>query len=396
MGIIVQKYGGSSVAGPDRIMAVAERIVERKRRGDDLVVVVSAMANTTDELIGLAREIDSHPPEREFDMLLTAGERISMALLSMAIQKLGERAVSFTGSQSGIITDDDHTRARIIEVRPTRIIESLNRGVITIVAGFQGVSGKRDITTLGRGGSDTTAVALAVALGADICEIFTDVEGIFSADPDRVPAARLIEKISSLEILHLAYFGANVLHSRAVELARTANLTLHVASSLKGGKGTTIMNAIKGMERPRFVGISRRDDVCNCTVKLPDSESLKEFLSALERERVRVGFPRAVRGNAGWNLGFWVEGEDADRVRGLEKLADITIDDDVCLFALIGEEIAQRADVIREILDFLAEHDAEPMLIDATQVSVAVVLPECHGERLENALHRRFVEESPF
>jgi len=393
---VIQKYGGTSVADSERIMRVAERIVRRKRSGDDVVVVVSAMANTTDNLVKLAKSIDPNPPEREYDMLLTAGERISMALMSMAIQRLGEKAVSFTGSQSGIVTDDDHTRARIIEMRPTRIIESLNQGIIAIVAGFQGVSGKRDVTTLGRGGSDTTAVALGVALGAEICEIYTDVEGVFSADPKRVTSSHLIDEITYRETLDMAYFGAKVLHSRCVELARAANLPLRVASSMTDTKGTMIVEKIKGMERPRFVGISRRDNIFSCRANLSGAESLRELISALAAQRVHVGFPRAEKISGGWSFSFWADEADFERVRKLSAEFDLEIDSDVCLIALIGEEIAQRADVMGEIVHFLGEIGVEPSLIDATQTSLAMMFSCNCGANVEEALHRRFVEESVF
>ncbi len=396
MSIVVQKYGGSSVADTYRILGVAERIVKRRQQGDDLVVVVSAMANTTDSLIQLARQIDGHPPEREYDMLLTAGERISMALLSMAIQKLGKRAVSFTGSQSGIITDGDHTRARIIEVRPTRIIETLNAGDIAIVAGFQGVSGKRDITTLGRGGSDTTAVALGAALGAEICEIYTDVEGIFSADPNRIPNTELLPEITFEQTLDLAYFGAKVLHSRAVELARSASLPLRVASSITERKGTSIVEKIIGMEQPRFVAISKRDDICLCSIEVADVKDNSDIFSKLDKERVQIGFPRTQTTPAGWETTFWVPKTDAERVRSILTEANLQLNCDVCLLALVGHEIAQRAVVIREVMEFLLEQKAELLLVNTTQVSVMIVVPSGCGAKLEEALHNKFVKGSSF
>ena len=356
-----------------------------------MVVVVSAMANTTDDLVQLAFSIDENPPEREFDMLLTAGERISMALLSIAIQGLGLRAVSFTGSQSGIITDDDQTRARIIEVRPTCIVEAINDGEIAIVAGFQGVSGKKEVTTLGRGGSDTTAVALGVALGAEICEIYTDVDGVFSADPRRVKSARLIENLTFEEALDMAFFGAGVVHSRAVELARVSGLPLLVASSLEERKGTTIMEGIVGMERPRFVGLSRRDNICVCSSRLFSASSVNGLFAELEKSRVRVGFPRIGKASHGWEISFWVDSNDLPRLEALETAFELSIDSDVCLIGLVGEEIAQRASTIAEILAFLAELDVEPIMVDATQVGIAIIAKREYGERLERALHDRFV-----
>ena len=375
---------------------MARRIVERKRRGDDIVVVVSAMANTTDELIQLAFSIDKNPPERELDMLLTAGERISMALMSIAIQKLGFDSVSFTGSQSGIITDDDHTRARIIDVRPTRIVETLNSGAIAIVAGFQGVSGKKDVTTLGRGGSDTTAVALGIALGAGICEIYTDVEGVFSADPDSVKTAQPIERLTFEETLDMAYFGAGVIHSRAVELARVSGLPMLIATSLEEKEGTRIMKKIAGMERPRFVGISRREDICMCGSRLKDISSVRELFKKLEKSRIRVGFPRTSKTADGWDISFWAESNDIACLEAMKKNLDLEINENVCLLGLVGEEIAQRAGVVADILDFLSEKGVEPIMIGATQVSIVIIVERACGERLEGALHDRFVMGEAF
>jgi aspartate kinase len=241
MGLVVQKYGGSSVSDAERIKRVAERIVATKKAGHDVCVVVSAMGDTTDELLDLAQQVSPLPPGRELDMLLTAGERISMALLAMAIQSLGLSARSFTGSQAGVITDSTHGKARIIDVTPGRITTALAEGHIAIVAGFQGVSqDTKDITTLGRGGSDTTAVALAAALGADACEIYSDVDGVYSADPRIVPDARHLPTISYEEMLELAASGAKILHLRCVEYARRYDVPLVVRSSFSSNPGTLI------------------------------------------------------------------------------------------------------------------------------------------------------------
>ncbi|GAB3384446.1 aspartate kinase [Humibacter soli] len=243
MALIVQKFGGSSVADPESIKRVAKRIVETRKAGNEVVVAVSAMGDTTDELIDLAHEVTPIPEPRELDMLLTAGERISMALLAMAIKSLGHDARSFTGSQAGMITDAQHGSARIVDVTPGRIREALDEGAIVIVAGFQGFSREsRDITTLGRGGSDTTAVALAAALQASVCEIYTDVDGVFTSDPRIVPLARKIDYITSEEMLELAAAGAKVLHIRAVEYARRHGVTLHVRSSFNNNEGTIVLN----------------------------------------------------------------------------------------------------------------------------------------------------------
>jgi aspartate kinase len=257
--LIVQKYGGSSVADAESIRRVAARIVETHRAGNDVVVVVSAMGDTTDELLDLAHGVTEAPTGRELDMLLTAGERISMALLAMAIKRLGDEARSYTGSQAGMITDEKHGSARLVEVTPGRVRQALDHGAVAIVAGFQGfnrITG--DITTLGRGGSDTTAVALAAALGADVCEIYTDVDGIFTADPRVVPTARKIDVVTSEEMLELAAAGAKVLYIRAVEYARRHGVKLHVRSSFSHNEGTLVVSARDGetMEEPMITGIA--------------------------------------------------------------------------------------------------------------------------------------------
>jgi aspartate kinase len=258
--LIVQKFGGSSVADAESIKRVAKRIVDTKKAGNDIVVAVSAMGDSTDELLDLAHQVTPIPAPRELDMLLTAGERISMALLAMAIKSMGYDARSFTGSQAGMITDAQHGAARIVDVTPGRLRDALDEGAIVIVAGFQGFNrDTKDITTLGRGGSDTTAVALAAALGADICEIYTDVDGIFTADPRVVPKAHKLERVSSEEMLELAAAGAKVLYIRAVEYARRHGVTLHVRSSFNSNTGTIVYNA--GSTNPPADAVSNGETV---------------------------------------------------------------------------------------------------------------------------------------
>src|SRR5947209_5762249 len=276
MGIIVQKYGGSSVADVGRIRQVAAKIAARRAAGYELVVVVSAMGDTTDELLQLARQVTDAPARRELDMLLTAGERISMALLSMALNALDVPAISFTGSQSGIITNDSHANARIVEVRPYRIQDELALGRVVIVAGFQGVSYKREVTTLGRGGSDTTAVALAAALGAEACEIYSDVDGVFSADPRVVPQAQKLAEISYEEMQELAESGARVLNAQAVEFARRAGIVLH-ARATRGGEGTVVGDVPAA---PRVSGVTGEKDLVLLRVR--DGDRLEEVLEFLD------------------------------------------------------------------------------------------------------------------
>src|SRR5262245_45703671 len=246
--LFIQKYGGTSVADPDRIRAVADHVVRTRRAGDDVVVVVSAMGKSTDNLVRLANDVSSRPGGREMDMLLTAGERISMALLSMAVEDMGVPAMSFTGSQAGILTDTEHEKAKIIEIRADRIREALAAGKGAIVAGFQGVRTTRDITTLGRGGSDTTAVALAVSLDGDVCEIYTDVEGVYTADPRIVPEARKLARVSFDEMLEMAATGGRVLALRSVEFARNHSVKVHVRSSFTWAPGTWVTEEDPSMD----------------------------------------------------------------------------------------------------------------------------------------------------
>ena len=266
MPIVVQKYGGTSVDGVDRLRVVADRVVEARDAGNDVIVVVSAMGQTTDDLARMAKDIAPEPDPREMDMLLTAGERIAMALLGIAINARGCRAASYTGSQAGIITDTAHGQAKIIEIRPKRILEALEAGNVVIIAGFQGLSSAYEITTLGRGGSDLTAVAMAAAVGAEVCEIYTDVGGVMTADPRIVPEARLIERIGYDDMLELAAAGAKVLQSRSVELARRSGLRLHVRSSFDDeAPGTWVQEVDDDMEDVLISGVALETDEAKVT-----------------------------------------------------------------------------------------------------------------------------------
>ncbi len=282
MAIIVQKYGGSSVADVEKIRKVAERVKARRDAGCQMVVVVSAMGDTTDELLSLAKKVSADPPRRELDMLLTCGERISMALLSMALHELGVPAISFTGSQSGIITTDAHSQACIVEVRPYRIQDELGRGKVVIVAGYQGVSYKREVTTLGRGGSDTTAVALAAALDAEACEIYSDVDGIYSADPRIVPDARKLDTLSYEEMQELASAGAKVLNAQAVEFARQKGITILARSTHGGGTGTAIREVSPAVAAVRVKGVTSEADLAVISARggMALIAELLEFLDA--------------------------------------------------------------------------------------------------------------------
>ncbi len=288
MAVVVQKYGGSSVADLQKLRLVAERVVRTRRAGHDVVVVVSAMGDTTDELLGMAKQVSSAPDRRELDMLLTAGERISMALLSMAIRELGGDAISFTGSQSGIITNDRHVDARIIEVRPFRVQDELSRGKIVVVAGFQGVSYRREVTTLGRGGSDTTAVAMAAALDAEYCEICSDVDGVYSADPRVVPAARRIATLSYEETQEMAESGAKVLNAQAVEFAKERGIAIYAraTSGALPGADPSADGTVVRKNPPRMpgtvIGVASEHDV----LVVESDAGAENLLTALDEHHI--------------------------------------------------------------------------------------------------------------
>ncbi len=284
MPVVVQKYGGSSVATVEKLHAVAAKVAARRRAGDAVCVVVSAMGDTTDDLLALAKQVSPDPPRRELDMLLTAGERISMALLSMALHEQGAEAISFTGSQAGILTTDAHATARILEVRPARVREELERGKVVIVAGFQGVSARREITTLGRGGSDTTAVAMAAALGA-ACEIYSDVAGVFTADPRVVPEARRQDELSYEEMQALARAGAKVLNAQAVEFARTTGISIHARSTF-GGAEETVVRA--GTGQARIAGVAVERALALVAVAPADAPRARELLAAAHAPAAEV------------------------------------------------------------------------------------------------------------
>ncbi|MGH2731914.1 MAG: aspartate kinase, partial [Actinomycetota bacterium] len=290
MGIVVQKYGGTSLADAGRIRYVATRVVETAKDGKEVVVVVSAMGDTTDRLLESARQISPIPPARELDMLLSAGERICMALLAMAIQELGRDAISFTGSQAGIVTDGSHTKARILEVRARRIVAELESGKIVIVAGFQGVSTDLHVTTLGRGGSDTTAVALAAALGAEICEIYTDVDGVYTADPRVVAAARKLHVVSYEEMLEMAAAGARVLQLRSVEYARNYGVLIHVRSSFSDEQGTFVVKEDERMERALISGVIHDSSEAMVRIRgVPDHPGVAaKIFGVLAAEQINV------------------------------------------------------------------------------------------------------------
>jgi aspartate kinase len=406
MGLIVQKFGGSSVADAEGMKRVAARIVATKKAGNQVVVVVSAMGDTTDELIELANAVTPIPQGRELDMLLTAGERISMAVLAMAINNLGFEALSFTGSQAGVITDSVHGKARIIDVTPGRIREAIDSGAIAIVAGFQGISqDTKDITTLGRGGSDTTAVALAAALEADVCEIYTDVDGVFSADPRVVPAARKLKTVTYEEMLELAAAGAKVLHLRCVEYARRFNLPIHVRSSFTPNEGTWVVeNHPDGgtMEQAIISGVAHDKSEAKVTiVGVPDRTGVAaRIFQAVADNDINVDMivqnvSAAATGLT--DISFTVsktEGQKAtsvlQRIQGEVGFASIIYDDTIGKLSLVGAGMRSHPGVTATFFAAMAEAGVNIEMISTSEIRISVIVHQADVERAAKAAHTAF------
>lgn len=400
VGLVVQKYGGTSVAEAARIKNVAERIVSAAESGQEVCVVVSAMGSTTDELMALAAEISPLPHARELDMLLTAGERISMALLSMAIHELGRDAVSFTGSQAGIVTDTSHGKARILEVRSRRVREALQSGSIVIVAGFQGVSTDANVTTLGRGGSDTTAVALASSLDADVCEIYTDVKGVFTADPRICPDARKLDEISYEEMLELSASGARVLMVRSVEFARNHGVRLHVRSSFEDVPGTWVKKEDELMEKAIISGIAHDTSEAKVTISsVPDRPGVAAGIFRPLAERgVNVDMiVQNVSDQGRTDISFTVPKQDLTRAEPvLEDLArevgaaGITTDPDVAKVSLIGAGMKTHPGVAADMFDALARAGINIEIISTSSIRISCVVRAADVQQAVQTVHDRF------
>ena len=401
MGLVVQKYGGSSVSDAERIKRVAERIVACRKAGNDVCVVVSAMGDTTDELLELAQQVSPLPPGRELDMLLTAGERISMALLAMAIQSLGLEARSFTGSQAGVITDSVHGKARIIDVTPGRISDALAAGAIAIVAGFQGVSqDSKDITTLGRGGSDTTAVALAAALQAEVCEIYTDVDGVFSADPRLVPSARQLLQVSYEEMLELAACGARILHLRCVEYARRYGVRLVVRSSFSGKPGTTVTGDLP-VEQAIISGVAHDLSEARVTVVgVPDKpgEAAAIFRAVADAE---VNIDMIVQNVSGatdrTDISFTLPKADLNAaVAALSRLKDqvgfqaVLSDEHIGKVSLVGAGMKSHPGVTATFFEALAGARINAEAISTSEIRISVVCRDTDVPAAVRAVHDAF------
>jgi len=389
MSLIVQKYGGSSLASPRHIQIAADRIKSLKNSGAQVVVVVSAMGHTTDHLLKLASKTVKTPPARELDMLLTAGERVSMSLLAMSLHERQVPAISFTGSQSGIITSSDHSQAKILEIRPQRIQEELEKGKVVIIAGFQGVSRDKEITTLGRGGSDTTAVALAAALKADQCEILTDVEGIYSADPRLVSGAKLFSHLTYDECLELASLGAKM-QPRSIELAKKFLVPLWIGSSQNSkGIGTKVTNENKEktkMENPVIKGVATKDGFHFFST----NQKLSSLVSLWKERGVSIRFVT----QSPDRLGFLCEEHQAGEVRKhLEKRdPHFQETEKVAIVSVVGQGVASAQEVLPTCISILETTQCEPLLISSNSLSLTIAVPSSQKGELAQNLHRAFLE----
>jgi len=408
--IVVQKYGGSSLADAESIKRVARRIAETRKAGNDVVVAVSAMGDSTDELLDLAQDVSPLPPPRELDMLMTAGERISMALVAMAIHDLGLSARSFTGSQAGVITDEAHGKAKIIDVTPGRITEALDKGHVVIVAGFQGVSQTtKEITTLGRGGTDTTAVALAAALKADVCEIYTDVDGVFTADPRIVPRARKIDRISAEEMLELAACGSKVLHLRSVEYARRYDIPIHVRSSFTPKEGTIVTDqpgpqGLEGeaVEAPIIAGVAHdRSEAKITVVGVPDQKgNAAEIFQAVAASEANIDM--IVQNVSAADTGLTdisftlpkTDGQGAmaalQSIQGAVGFSGLQYDDQIGKLSLVGAGMRSNPGVSATFFRALADAGVNIEMISTSEIRISVVTRSELLDEAVRAVHTAF------
>jgi aspartate kinase len=399
-GLIVQKFGGSSVANVERIQNVAKRVVAYRKKGYDLVVVVSALGDTTDELIDLAAKINTEPSEREMDMLLSTGEQISVALLAMAIHKLGFEAISFTGSQVGIITDTSHTQARIIKINANRIKEALGQGKIVIVAGFQGVNLNQDITTLGRGGSDLTAVALAKELAAQECEIYTDVEGVYTTDPRIEPKAKKITQITYDEMLEMASLGAQVMQARSIEVAKKFDVPIHVRSSFSNKAGTMIIKEVKRMEDVLVTGVTLNKNEAKITVcDVPDRPGVAaRIFSELAVKGVSVDMiVQNVSHLRQTDISFTVAKANLAKAIRLTKsvakdmgAGEVLQDEDIARVSVVGVGMKSNPGVAATMFNTLAKNKINIEMISTSDISISCIIKKKLAETAVKSLHGKF------
>ena len=401
MPLIVQKFGGTSVADASKIMAAARRAIRAAHEGNQVVVVVSARGHSTDELIAAAREITDRPPAREMDMLLSTGEQVSVALMAMAVQKLGHPSISFTGTQIGIVTDRSHTRARIRSISTDRMRQALDEGKIVIAAGFQGIDEDYNITTLGRGGSDTTAVALAAVLGADLCEIYTDVEGVFTTDPRVVPDARKIDAISYDEMLELASLGAGVMHSRSIEFAQKYNVPIHVRSSFTDTPGTFIVAHVTSDEQAVVTGAARVANEARVSlIGVPDRPGVShDIFARLADRNIAVDMIVQDVGTGGTaEVSFTVPDGDLDAAREVAAelgAEQVTYDDNVSKVSVVGEGMRRVSGVAAQMFEALAEAGVNLVMISTSEIKISVLVARADSERALRAVHGAFGLDLP-
>jgi len=398
--LVVQKYGGSSVADPERIRRVARRVIECKEAGNDVVVVVSAMGDTTDDLIDLMKKITDNPPDREYDMLLSTGEQISISLLAMAIHAYGHKVISLTGPQAGIKTNEIYTKAKITNISTRRLRAELAKGQIVVVAGFQGINENDDLTTLGRGGSDTTAVALAAALEADVCEIFTDVDGVYTTDPRIVPQASKLETISYDEMLELASLGALVLQPRAVEFAKHYNVVLHVRSSFNHNEGT-IVKGVDQVEKERVVsGIAHDLNVAKIALfDVPDQPGVaKKVFQTLAEANVNVDMiVQSTMRNEANDISFTCAHDDLKKaVPAMEEIVKtigakgFSYDEDVAKVSIVGAGMVSNPGVAAKMFEALADEDINIEMIATSEIKVSCIIKASQVKLAVLALHNKF------
>ena len=403
MSLIVQKFGGSSVADADRIRNVARIITETYRKGHSVVAVLSAQGDTTDDLIEKAKEINPSASKREMDMLLATGEQISISLCAMAIEHMGYQAVSLTGWQAGMLTDASYSSARIKRIRTERIQKELDKKKIVLVAGFQGINKYDDITTLGRGGSDTSAVALAAALHADLCQIYTDVDGVYTADPRHVTGARKLEEITFDEMLELASLGAQVLHNRSVEMAKRYNVNMEVLSSFSGKPGTKVKEVVKTMEKIHVSGVAKDKNVARLAlIGLADQPGIAfKIFSLLAKKDINVDIIlQSIGRDESKDISFTVARDDAETAKAiLEELKEsigfksIEVDDHVAKVSIVGAGMAHNAGVASKMFEALYSAGINIQMISTSEIKVSVLVDERDADRAVQAIHDRFFSE---
>ena len=403
MSLIVQKFGGTSVADADRIRNVARIITETYRKGHSVVAVLSAQGDTTDDLIEKAQEINPSASKREMDMLLATGEQISISLCAMAIERMGYQAVSLTGWQAGMLTDSSYSSARIKRIRTERIQKELDKKKIVLVAGFQGINKYDDITTLGRGGSDTSAVALAAALHADLCQIYTDVDGVYTADPRHVTGARKLDEITFDEMLELASLGAQVLHNRSVEMAKRYNVNMEVLSSFSGKPGTKVKEVVKTMEKIHVSGVAKDKNVARLAlVGLADQPGIAfKIFSLLAKKDINVDIIlQSIGRDESKDISFTVARDDAQTAKAiLEELKEsigfksIQVDDHVAKVSIVGAGMAHNAGVASKMFEALYSAGINIQMISTSEIKVSVLVDERDADRAVQAIHDRFFSE---